>query len=74
MLMISPSILLPILECPEAAEGVKAGDLLEVDLESGRIEDLTTGESYQAKPYPPFMLAIIEAGGLIPQVKARLGL
>ena len=63
---------LPILESPEAAEAIKDGDLVEVELETGYIEDLTTGQSFQARPYPEFMLEIIQAGGLIPQVKGRL--
>jgi len=63
---------LPILECPEAAEAINGGDLVEVELETGRIEDLTTGQSFQAKAYPPFMMEIIQAGGLIPQVKRKL--
>ncbi len=62
---------LPILECPEAAEEVRDGDELAGELSSGTIQDLTTGESFQAAPFPEFMLRIIEAGGLIPLVKMQ---
>jgi len=63
---------LPIFECPAAAQAIAADQRLEVDLASGTIENLDSGERYQATPYPPFMLALIEAGGLIPYTKAKL--
>ncbi|MBQ0004893.1 MAG: 3-isopropylmalate dehydratase small subunit [Clostridiales bacterium] len=55
----------PILECPEAAEAIANGDTVSVDFETGVIKDETTGESFQAAAFPPFIQAIIEAGGLI---------
>ena len=63
---------LPILACPAAVDEVQSGHRLEIDLESGRILNLTTGRTHQAEPYPPFMLAIIEAGGLAPYTRARI--
>ncbi len=56
---------LPILECQAAVEGTDAGQTLEVELETGRIHNLDTGHTFQAEPYPEFMLGIIQAGGLI---------
>ena len=43
---------LPIMESPEAAAGIRDGDRVEVDVDTGTIEDLTTGESWQAQPFP----------------------
>lgn len=63
---------MPILECPQAAKEAKAGDKLEVDLDSGKITNLTQKKTYQAQPFPEFMQQIIRAGGLMPFVKARL--
>ena len=63
---------LPILECEEASEKVQKGDLLEVELTTGRIKNLTRAETYQAKPYPDFMLRIINAGGLINMVREQV--
>jgi 3-isopropylmalate/(R)-2-methylmalate dehydratase small subunit len=63
---------LPILECPAAVDEVKSGHQMEIDLEKGRVTDLTTGRSYEAEPYPPFMMEIIRAGGLVPYTRARL--
>lgn len=56
---------LPILECPEAAAGIAEGDEVEVDLASGRIRDLTSGQTFQAHPLPDFVLKIAEAGGIV---------
>lgn len=57
---------LPILECKEAAEEIQEGDDVIVDPLSGLIRDRTTGKTYQARPLPPFVLKIAEAGGIIP--------
>ncbi len=63
---------LPLLECEEAVAQTEAGDLLEVDLSSGKIKNLTRGMTFTAKPYPDFMAELISAGGLIEYTKQRL--
>jgi len=63
---------LPLLECEEAVDKTKAGDVLEVDLSSGRIKNLAKGMEFGAKPYPDFMAELISAGGLIEYTKKRL--
>ena len=63
---------LPILECAEAVSAVQAGDMLRVDLTSGRIEDVTTGQTFQAQSYPESILRIIAAGGLIAATRQKL--
>ena len=63
---------LPILECPEAAQETDAGQTLEVDLASGSIRNLDTGKAYQASAYPPFMLELIDAGGLVEYTRRKL--
>lgn len=63
---------LPILECPEAARAIQTGHTLEVDLAAGTIHDVDTGQTFQATPYPPFMLELIAAGGLIPYTRQKL--
>lgn len=55
---------LPILECPEAAEAIAKGDEVGIDLASGTVTDITTGQVFQAEPFPPFMQELIAAGGL----------
>lgn len=62
---------LPILECPEAVADIQAGDKISVDFTSGVITNLTSGESYQAEPFPEFMQELIAAGGLLNYLKNR---
>lgn len=61
----------PILECPEASAAIKAGDIVTVDTETGKITDETTGEVFEAKPFPPFIQNIIEQGGLLKYLKDK---
>ena len=63
----SINIGLPILECPAIA----AGDLVSVDFDTGVITDETTGATFQAEPFPPFIQEIIAAGGLMNSIRAR---
>ena len=56
---------LPILECPEAAEALQAGDSVSVNLDTGEITDHTSGKRFQARPFPEFIRNIIEKGGLL---------
>jgi len=63
---------LPILECPQAVDAIKEGDEIEVDLETGKIKNLNTGEEYQAVAFPVFMQEIMEKGGLINYVKSKV--
>ncbi len=63
---------LPLLECDEAVAQTEAGDILEVDLSSGQIKNLTNGLTFTAKPYPDFMAELISVGGLIEYTKKRL--
>ena len=60
---------LPILECPEAAEEINAGDEVTVDFDTGIITDNTTGKTYKAQAFPPFIQNIIEKGGLLASLK-----
>lgn len=60
---------LPILECPEAAEEINAGDDVTVDFDTGIITDNTTGKTYKSQAFPPFIQNIIEKGGLLASLK-----
>ena len=50
---------LPILECPAASAAIQAGDKVKVDFDTGIITDETTGETFKAQPFPPFIQNII---------------
>ena len=56
---------LPILECPAASEAIAQGDTVSIDFDTGVITDVTTGQTFQAEPFPPFIQKIIAAGGLM---------
>ena len=63
---------LSIMECPEAVDAIKEGDTVKVDTDTGEIIDETTGEKFQAQPFPPFIAEIIEKGGLVNRWKEKL--
>lgn len=60
---------LSLMEIGDNVERIHAGDKLSVDLSSGKIRDITTGETFQAPPLPGFIQDIAKAGGLIQYVK-----
>ena len=62
---------LAILECPEASEKITSGDEVAIDFDTGVITNLTKGETYQANPFPDFIKKIIQAGGLMADIKNR---
>ena len=63
---------LAILECPEAVDAIKDGDVVSIDADTGAIADETTGRVFQAEPFPPFIREIIEQGGLVNRTRAML--
>lgn len=63
---------LAILECDEAAQAIENGHEVSVDFDTGVITDITTGATYQAQPFPPFIQNIIEKGGLLSSISQRL--
>ncbi len=60
---------LPILECEAAANEISANDEVKVDFDNGVITDITTGKTYQAQAFPPFIQNIITSGGLLASLK-----
>ncbi|MBQ8687544.1 MAG: 3-isopropylmalate dehydratase small subunit [Ruminococcus sp.] len=65
----SINIGLAIVECPEAAEAIEEGHVVEADLDNGILLDKTTGASYKTAPFPAFIQTIIENGGLIESIR-----
>jgi 3-isopropylmalate/(R)-2-methylmalate dehydratase small subunit len=63
---------LPVLECPAAVEATEEGHLVEIDPEAGQVRNLSTGLVYEAEPFPPFMMDILTAGGLVPYTRRRI--
>ena len=62
---------LPIIECPEAAKNIDAGDEVEIDFDNGMIYNKTKGTQFQGQAFPEFMQKIITAGGLIPYINEK---
>jgi 3-isopropylmalate/(R)-2-methylmalate dehydratase small subunit len=63
---------LPLLESPEAVAGTDSGDIVEVELDTGQIKNVTKNETYTAKPYPDFMMGIVKAGGLVEYTRKKI--
>lgn len=63
---------LPLLECPEAANEIDAGNILKVDLSNGEINNVSKNRTFIASLYPGFMMDMINAGGLIPHTRDKL--
>lgn len=64
---------LPILESPEAVDGIRDGDVVTIDADSGRIVNESTGKEFFAQPFPTFIKGIIESGGLVQRTADRIG-
>ena len=62
---------MPILECEAAADAISAGDEVSVDFDTGVITDLTTGQTFTAQPFPPFIQNIIAKGGLLASLEGN---
>ncbi|MBN2323838.1 MAG: 3-isopropylmalate dehydratase small subunit [Spirochaetes bacterium] len=63
---------LPILECPDASNGIGYGDTLFVDLSSGTIRNVSKKRDFFSHPLPPFMQEIIHAGGLVERTRLKM--
>ena len=62
---------LPIIECPQAAKEIQAGDEVEVDFDSGIITDVTIGKKFQGQAFPQFMQKIIDCEGLVNYINQK---
>lgn len=62
---------LPIVECPEAARGIEAGDEVEVNFDTGIITNLTRGTTFKGQAFPEFMQKIIASEGLINYINGK---
>lgn len=62
---------LPALACP-AAKRIRAGDNVKVDIENGKIENLTSGETLSCEAIPPHLVQMVRDGGLLAHLEKRL--
>jgi 3-isopropylmalate/(R)-2-methylmalate dehydratase small subunit len=68
----SINIGLPVIECPGISTAIKTGDEISVDLETGRIQNLTNKQTLQGTKMPPFIMEILTDGGLIENLRKRM--
>ena len=68
----SITIGLPVLVCRGVSGKVKEGDMLVVNLQTGKVEDKTNGSVLEATRLPEFIMEILEDGGLIEHLKRRI--
>jgi 3-isopropylmalate/(R)-2-methylmalate dehydratase small subunit len=64
---------LPVLVCAGVSTKVKEGDMMAVDLQTGKVKDKTSGLVMQATRLPDFIMEIVDNGGLIEHLKRRIG-
>ena len=62
---------LPAVVCA-SAKRIRDGDELAVDLERGKVENRTTGETLDCEPVPAFLMTLIRDGGLLPHLEKKL--
>lgn len=63
---------LPVLVCAGVSGKVKEGDMVAVNLQTGKVEDKTNGSVLQATKLPEFIMEILDDGGLIEHLKRRI--
>jgi 3-isopropylmalate/(R)-2-methylmalate dehydratase small subunit len=63
---------LPVIECKGISTAVKTGDALTVDFETGKIENTSNGKKFQVEKLPPFIMEILNDGGLIEHLRRKM--
>ncbi len=63
---------LTLVESKNISRKISQGDEIEINLGKGVLKDLNTGEEFEVKNLPEFMLNILNKGGLIPYLKENL--
>ena len=63
----------PLIVCPGISKIVKRGDVLTVDMTTGKVMNETTGASAEAQPLSEYVLNILESGGIKPMIKKQYG-
>jgi len=61
---------LPFLELADT-DKIKEGDLIEIDLSTGIIRNLTQNQTYKTQAFPGFLQELVEEGGLMNYIKKR---
>ncbi len=62
----------PAFACPGVSRLFNEGDELELDVYEGVVKNLTTGQSVLGPSYPKELIEILENGGMVPVLVARV--
>jgi 3-isopropylmalate/(R)-2-methylmalate dehydratase small subunit len=62
---------IPALEASGIHDAVAEGDTITVDFKNSRITDIVNGRSITFRGLPPFLMEIIENGGIIKVLQAK---
>ena len=60
----------PVMLCPEASAAAKPGSQISIDTDSGKVT--VDGKEYESTPIPPFMLEMLNSGGLVNWAQRKL--
>ena len=63
----------PLIVCPGISAKVKRGDVLTVDMVTGKVTNETTGATAQAQPLSDYVMNILDSGGIKPLIKKQYG-
>lgn len=66
------NLALPLMVCRTITKMVKDGDVLQVDIASGTVYNLTTGQRAQGERVSPYAMHILESGGIIPLFQKKM--
>lgn len=61
----------PVIVCPDISSAVSNGDILQVDITSGKVTNVTTGQELQTQPMSDYVINIIRHGGIKPLLKEQ---
>lgn len=62
----------PVLTCPGITKKADVGHQLETNLKTGKVKNLSTGDTINAEPIHPILMEIIDAGGMPAYAEMRL--
>lgn len=63
---------LPVIVCPGISKCTQKGDEIRIDIETGEVTDVTRGKVLKTTPFSPYVLNILESGGIKNMIRKSL--
>lgn len=63
---------LPVIVCPGISKCAQKGDEIRIDIETGEVTDVTRGKVLKTTPFSPYVLNILESGGIKNMIRKSL--